>query len=223
MPNRAAIRDWARELTLIETDDFTNDKINNLVNQGLRELATRFQWPWLQTTGTLTVVSGTRSYTLPSDFQYMHSVIRASTKIRLRAVSPTDALGAYGDDFPIGEAKGYYLWNNDLLLTKEPSSDETLNLFYYQRVSTLDNDTDTPAFDEQFHLILGEYAISKIWEREEDFVKAKASEQRFDDGIEQMARWYQDRTKDMPMIFGERPQIRSIHSNMPWLSDAGIL
>ncbi len=207
----------------METDDIDNTKINNIINQGLRDLASRFRWSWLQTTATIAVSSGTRSYALPTDFQYMHSVIRADSKTRLRAVAPVKALGSYGDDFPTGTAGGYYLWGSTLFLTRDPDSNETLNLFYYQAPTVLSNDTDSPGFDSQFHLILADYATSKIWEREEDFVKAKASEQRFDDGVEQMARWYQDRSEDMPMILGEEPTIRATISNMPWLSDAGIL
>ncbi len=223
MPDRASIRDYARELTLVETDDISNDKINNIVNQGIREMASRFRWPWLETTTTIAVVSGTRSYALPTDFQYLHSLLRASSRIRLRATSASKALGAYGDDFPTGTASGYYLWGSNLFLTKDPDSNETLNLFYYQAPTVLSNDTDSPAFDSQFHLLLADYTVSKIWEREEDFVKAKASEDRWDDGVEQMARWYQERTNDMPMILGEEPSIRATILNMPWLDDAGIL
>ena len=223
MPDRAAIRDYTRELTLVEADDIGNDKINNIINQGLRELASRFRWPWLETTTTINVSAGTRSYALPSDFQYMHSLIRASSKIRLRAVSASKALGLYGDDFPTGNAEGFYLWGSTLHLTRDPASAETLNLFYHQAPTILSNDTDSPAFDSQFHLLLADYATSKIWEREEDFVKAKASENRWDDGVEQMARWYQDQTNDMPMVLGEEPTIRATVLNMPWLSDAGIL
>ena len=81
---------------------FGNDKINSIINQGLRDLASRFRWPWLQTTTTIAVTSGTRSYALPSDFQYMHSVLRADTKIRLRATSPPKPRGAHGGDFLTG-------------------------------------------------------------------------------------------------------------------------
>ena len=223
MPDRAAIRDYARELTLVETDDISNTKINNIIDQGIRELASRFRWPWLETTDTIAVVAGTRSYALPTDFQYLHSLLRAGSKIRLRATSPSKALGTYGDDFPEGTAEGYYLWGSSLFLTRNPASNETLNLFYYQSPTMLSNDTDVPGFDAQFHLLLADYAISKIWEREEDFVKAKASVNRWDDGVEQMARWYQERTEDMPMVLGEEPTIRATVLNMPWLSDAGIL
>lgn len=223
MPNRAAIRDYVRQLTLLETDDISNDKINPILDQGVREASSRFHWPFLQASSTVTVVDGTHVYSLPSDFQYLHTLIRDDTRIRLREVSASKAWNALGDSFPSGQAESFFLWEEQLHLTKIPSADETLNIKYFKSPTVMSDDTHTPEWDEQFHLIIADYAISKLWEREEDSIKSAEAMQKFDQGVEQMARWYNDKASDLPMVYGESPTVGAHVDNMPWLSDAGLL
>lgn len=219
MPNRSAIRDYVRQQTLIEEDDWGDDKINAVINQGLRRLSTRFDWPWLAATTTLSVTSGTASYSLPTDLRKTKALIRTDKRQRLVEVSPWEIVGKWGGDLPTGTPTSYYVHGRTMYLDRVPNESITYTWLYYTLPTTLDNDTDTPEFHEEFHLLLADYAISKAWEREEDFEKANEAMDDFTAQIEEMAAFYLDLGKDRPIVLGESRDLimRQAPNNMPWL------
>lgn len=219
MPNRAAIRDYVRQQTLIEEDDWGDDKIDAVINQGLRRLSTRFDWPWLAATSTLSVVAGTTSYALPTDLRKTEAITRQDRTGRLVEVSPWEISGKYGGDLPSGTPTSYFVHGRTLYLDRVPTEAITYDWLYYTSPTALSNDTDSPEFHEEFHLILADYAIAKAWEREEDFTKAGDAMQAFTDQVEEMAAFYLDLAKDRPVVVGEgRTLLQRRHpNNMPWL------
>ena len=219
MPDRAAIRDWVREQTLIESDDWSDDKINNVINQGLRVLATKFKWPWLAASTTLSTVAGTTTYAMPSDLTHTAAITHQTKPQRLVEVAPHQILGPRGGDLPSGAPTSYYIHGSNIYLDKVPTEAATYDWLYFTQVSVLDNDTDVPAFAEEFHLVLADYAIAQAWQREEDFTKADEAMEAFDSGVERMAVYYLDKGRDRPIILGEdRPTTyRTSRNNMPWL------
>lgn len=218
MPNRAAIRDYVRQQTLVETDDWGDDKINAVINQGLRRLSARFDWPWLAASGTLTTVAGTGSYALPTDLRKSLAITRIDKAQRLVEVSPWEILGRWGGDLATGTPESYYVHGRTLYLDKLPSEAATYTWLYFTSPTALDNDVDEPEFTDEFHLVLADYAVAKVWEREEDFTKAADSMKQFDRGVEEMAVFYLDVSRDRPVVFGEARTMRigSSGSNMPW-------
>lgn len=218
MPDRAAIRDYVRQQTLIESDDWGDDKINAVINQGLRRLSARFDWPWLAATTTLSVVAGTQEYTLPTDLRKALALTRTDKPQVLREVSPWEVLGKHGGDIPSGTPTAFYVHGRSLFLDKVPTESATYSWLYFTAPTTLDNDTDEPAFHEEFHLILADYAVAKAWEREEDFTKADDAMADFDRAVDEMASFYLDVSRDRPIIIGlERGMVGRRHTNMPWL------
>lgn len=224
MPDRASIRDWVREQTMYEADDWSDTKIDNVINQGLRELSTRFAWPWLLTTTTISTIASQQAYTIATDFLRLHTIRPTGVNDRLDVISPVEAFETYGDNFQEGDtATTCFLIGNQINLIPIPNA-TTANAYqvhYVKRAATLANDTDTPEFAEEFHLLLADYAVAKVWEREEDFTKRDIAMSDFDAAVEQMASFYLDRTEDRPMIYGEPPHMRrGLHRNMPFLDGA---
>lgn len=209
MSQLSAIRDFVREQTLIEADDWSNTKIDNVINEGIREVASRFRWPFLASSAQVSVTSGTQSYALSgiaSDIQRIAAIIDNDKRVKLQEIEAQYAWQVYGGDPTTSdEATGFYIWGDTLYLVPSPTATETdaYTLFYYKSPTELTNDTDTPEWSSQFHMLLAEYAIARVWEREEDYSKSAAAQGRFDARVEQMARHYLNRVEDEPLIYGE--------------------
>lgn len=222
MPDRSDIRDYVREQTLVETDDFADTKIDAIINQGLRVLSTRFDWPWLAETGTLSVVASTTAYTMPTDLSRSLAITHPTKANRLVEVSPWEILGKYGGDLPSGTPTSYFVHGRTMNLDRIPYEDVDYTWLYFKNATVLSNDTDEPEFAAEFHLILADYAVAKVWEREEDFTKADEAMKDYQEGVENMARFYLDVSHDRPIVFGESRDIgmRRHATNMPFLDGA---
>lgn len=227
MPDLAAIRDWVREQAQYETDDWSDTKLNNVVNQGLRIISARYPWPWLLATTTLDTIASQQSYTIASDFLRLHSVLPTGVNDRLDIVSPIEAFETWGDNFQeAATATSCFLLGSKLYLVPIPSTTATAayQVHYVKRATIMSNDTDTPEFDSEFHLLLAEYGVAKVWEREEDFTKRDAALAQFDRGVQEMAGFYLNRTENRPMVYGEPAYLRrGLRRNLPWLDDANLL
>lgn len=209
MAQLSAIRDFVREQTLIETDDWSNVKIDNVINEGIQEVASRFRWPFLAGSAQVSVTSGTQSYALSSiasDVQRIAAIIDNDKRVKLQEIEAQYAWELYGGDPTTSdEATAFYIWADTLYLVPVPTATEAdaYTMFYYKSPTLLSNDTDTPQWSSQFHMLLAEYAIARVWEREEDYSKSGVAQARFDARVEQMARHYLNRVEDEPLIYGK--------------------
>jgi hypothetical protein len=207
MPNRADLRNWVREQTLLESDDISNDLVNDWLDQAHREVAARFDWAWLATSSTLSVVAEQQAYPLPADLGRIEAVVSNTKRRRLHEESPSKVWSSYGGVSTFGEPRSFYVWGNNLHLVPVPSASETdaFTIYYYGSPNLMGSDTATPEFDPRFHVLLAVYAVGLAWQREEEYAKAERAFDEFSDGIDRMARHYLDRANDYPMIMGATP------------------
>lgn len=234
MSDLAAIRDWVREETLVETGDWSNDKINAVINEGLRAVSVRFPWPFLATSAQLSVTAGTQEYTFDtiSDFSgtgkklfAIEAIVDNDGRIKLNEIAAADAFTMYGGDMPDSPSSDrFFTWGNSIYLIPTPDTNDTdrYTVYYYRSSAELSNETDEPEWDSRFHLILADYGIARVWEREEEISKSQAADERFDRGIERMAQFYLNRAQDYPAVYGGGKSgmylDRTERANMPWLS-----
>lgn len=234
MSQLSDIRDWVREQTLVETTDWSNAKILNVINQGIRDLSVRFPWPWLATSNTLTVVAAQQAYTYDTISNFagtgkklfkIEAIIDNDSRVRLEELPAADAFKLYGGDMPDAvDARHFFTWGQSIYLLPTPSANDTnrYTVYYYQSPTELSNDTDSPEWDARFHMVLAEYAIGKVWEREEEIGKSRAADQRYREGVEQMAQFYLNRAQDYPSVMGGGKPLGEPHRgddryNMSWL------
>lgn len=221
MPNRSDIRDWVRQHTLIESDDYGDAKVDNVINQAVRDLSTQFNWPFLQTSSQVTLVTDTAEYALPSDFAHLEAAIRSDCACPIKEVTPQDAWARWKSDATSDKPTHFYLWGDNIVFAPTPSgaSLPTVTLYYYRQPTTLDNDVDTPEFHPQFHLVLAEFAAAKVWEREEDLARSNYYMDRYYQGVENMARYYLNRANDYPLVIGGGTSRTDPipRARMPWL------
>lgn len=218
MPNRAEIRDWVRQHTLIEEDDYADSKINAVINQGIRDLATQFDWPFLQTSYSFNVEEGQSAYPLPADFSHLAAAVRSSSGDVMVEITPQEAWSEYGGDRTSDNPRFFYLWGNEFVVAPAKSGERPMavTLYYFRHPHVLSADTAEPEFDAQFHMLLAEFAAAKVWEREEDLTRSNYYMDRYYAGVERMARYYLKRTDHFPLVIGEPRKQRS-GPRMPWL------
>lgn len=233
MATRANIRDYIREQTVIETTDWADAQVNAVIDEGYNYVATAFDWPFYFTKAAINVTADTAVYALPSDWAKTHSLVRASKRRRLREISPKDAFERWGDDFPTSsEATAFFFDYNSvagaapaLHLVPTPSATETTAYqhYYFTTPTLLAADGSSPEWVSMFHMILADYGVWKVWQREEDYDKAAKARDDFLDGLDRMARHYLNMADDRPVILGEsRDHFRRRGSaeNMPFLDGA---
>lgn len=218
MPQLSEIRDWVRQQTLVESDDMADSKVDAVINQGLRDLSTRTRWPWLVETATIPLVNAQQSYNLPTNLLSIDTVLLSNRSEPLQEVSTTYAFRNWGTLPPTATTpSAFYLWGSTLRVLPVPASPtQSLVMYYYKRPTLLSNDTDQPAFDPQFHLILAYYAAWHLWEREEDFEKGRALRDAYYEGVERMGRHYNNRSKDA-LVLGEGTIAYGRGPRQPWL------
>jgi hypothetical protein len=216
---RLEIKEWVRSQSMTEVDDLADVKLDALINEALRNIATRFRWPYLAAVTSLNLVAEQQAYTMPTDLQQIETITVTGARVRLEEVSPALAWQTFGDDFPTAtEPYAFFIWGGEINLIPIPDTSEgSVIVHYYRAPVVLANDTESPEFASQFHMIVADYVLKAVWEREEDFVKAESHMAAFRQGIEQMARFYLNRAGDNPTVLGDGSRIAGrLYPNMPW-------
>jgi hypothetical protein len=221
VPDRATIRDWVRQHTLIEDDDYADSKINNVIDEAVRDLSTQFSWPFLEASTTITLVDTQPNYALPADFATMNSAQRSDMAYLLKELHPRDAWARWAPDAGADKPTHFYFWGGDIYFAPTPTGPTLpdVTLRYYKMPTLMTNDTDTPEWDPQFHMLLAEFTAAKVWEREEDNARSQWHLERYYAAVERMARYYLNRAVDYPMVIGGGEDRKGYFpvGRMPWL------
>jgi len=214
---RALVTDIAR----IDSNDITDADLDRYLDEGYSEVVSNREWPWTYslTPETVTMVSGTDKYTLTSAVKRVVAVVETVLGYPLEMVSQIDwarrkdALSATTDP------RIFVFTRGTLHLWPVPATTDDLDVYYYEHPAWGALDTDEPVFDSAFHTVLVDWALSRIWEKEEDFDRADIYRSKFEIKMSRMTRFYNTEMSDKPMIYGERPEATG-GTNLPWLSDA---
>lgn len=208
-----------RNQTLLDSDDVADDVILGHLNRAISTVGVRFDWPFLHDSDTFDSVIGTRAYAMPTGCVYIDSIIEDGERRRLPEIGRMDAWDRYGDDPPTRTPTAFFLWANQIEFLELPSAVNTYNVFFRKQPTLLASAAASPEWNSQFHEFLSEYAVSKLWEREEDRALAVDALDRFEIGLSELAQFYINQAQDNPLIWGERPdrKTRSRYANMPWI------
>lgn len=208
-----------RSLSLLSTDDLSDSDMEDFVQEGNRRLAGMFDWPWNTSVSTTAdITGGSSQVTLPSDLARMRVVLIDGEKEKLAEISAEEAWERWGDDLPTGTPRVWWFLGDEFLhVAPVPASNTDLKIHYWADPSDI---TSVPDFAAQFHGILVEYALWRIWQREEDYTKAGRHEAAFNQFLNDMVRFYFNHSPDYPLVFGEPSdymQRRYGTPHMPWL------
>jgi len=208
-----------RNQTLLDTGDVSDAIILDHLNRAIKITGGRFAWPFLHDDAVITTVVGTQAYAFPTGAVFIDAIIEPDERIRLREIGRMDAWDRYGDDPPTRDARSFYLWEEKVVFTEIPQSIIAYIVKIRVQPTLLASGAESPQWNAQYHDFLSEYAIAKLWEREEDRALAADAMERFHTGVGDMAAFYMNQVSDTPMVWGERPDraYASAYANTPWI------
>jgi hypothetical protein len=221
----AQIISRVREQSLISTTQFADADVLLLLNEGERFVSTLEKWPYLFTSSDEDYTAATREYDLSTDFSisdmaFIDQIVdKYSHKRRLIPISFQEYIDMYGDDPSSGNPRYYYLTGVDTLgLVPVPSATTTsssgLSIYYYKTPTVMATTSASPEWTAQLHDLLVDYGLYRVWEREEYFDEATKAYGRFIEGVALMKRYYNMRTTDSPVVFGDGTWSRRVRSSV---------
>jgi len=196
----ANIRDWVRQQTLVEAADFSAANLTTVINQGLYELGTAGDWPFLDASAALIIEDGADAYALPTGFDRLVAVYD-DDGVMLPETHRRSAVQQFRAPVP-GKPQAFYLWQEQLVFVPAPDTTFFMTVDYRKLPTLLVNDTDVPEWHPAFHMVLAEYAASKVWEREEDMERAGFYYGNFLGKVNDMELFYRNRGMDSPLVVG---------------------
>lgn len=213
--------DSVRQVCLLSTDDIADAKVILMIDEGNSRLSAMFDWPWLKASADVTVTADTAECSLPADFSRNRAMLLKTENTKLAEISDQEAWERWGDDLPTGTPEVFWFTTaGKFEVAPVPSANDTIVCHYWKDPTALTAGANTPVFASQFHGILADWALYRIWQREEDYAKAQQHEVAFGRTLNDMARFYFNRGQDYPIVFGERSdysQRRRGTNNMPFL------
>jgi len=217
------MRDYARKIIRIDESDVTDPEMDEFLNEGYDRVVMHTDWPWLKAAGTedIVMVSGQTQYPTTTP-EAITTIVNKEQRYQLRSISKNQLDRYLGSTITTTQPTSYYWLDGLLSIFPSPSSTDTLEVHYVSVPLFGPLDTDEPVFNSLFHRIIVDWSLHRLWEMEEDFDKSTEYRARFEEGMARMTIWYNDLNMDTPNIFGVSPTFHH-PSNMPFLSDAGIL
>ena len=157
MPNLATLRSRLRDRLAANTNDtfLTATRLDNAVNAALQKSTTVHDWPWLQTSTTITTAANDAEYAVPADFLRTNVLSATDTGYpldprsmkTLRTITSTRQEPSY-----------YAIYAGSVHLRPTPSGIMTLTHDYYRIENTLLSDSDTSLVPDPFADGIVEYA-----------------------------------------------------------------
>lgn len=169
--NLTTLRDRVRALTGIKLTDLRSDEqIDVVLNECYQEVLQISDWPFLRTSTTVTLTSGTDEFTMPTGFQEIHSVTYSSpqdvqTRMRQTTLNEMDYVEPDEEGDPIYYAK---VDENTIRIWPAPAHALTLTVRGKESVSNLSAGSDEPVYAEQFHPLIAYRAAARILGEEGD-------------------------------------------------------
>lgn len=174
-------------------------RIKNWINEAQRQIAREVEGPEFQSTYSLTLIPGTYAYSLPADFLRAQVVAYPAQNTTMNPMDLKDFFQANPSQVA-GPPQNYALDGSTLLLFPNPSTADTISLYYLANPPVLVNDTDVPVLNGDYLHLLVDYAVRKAFEAEDDYEAAQYFEQQYKNDLAGYASDVQWRVIDRPRL-----------------------
>lgn len=216
------LRLFIRDMTLVAEHELSDALLNRFLLEGHTKVCKRRNWAWLLQ-DIETFVPGTGTFILANlnqapiqaiadlaPTERLHTPLTQITRTQYTFMTRGRGIGNY--------PKVYWVENGNLYFDPAPSAGEEFAISYYAVVPwDIDADEEMPQVPEDSHTsTVGNYAIHRIWERQEDLDKSDAYLGRYEVAVAELIEIENRFNADGPKIMGEIAGIRG-RNNMPWL------
>jgi hypothetical protein len=192
---------------VVEDTNVSDNEIIILLNQGLREIAVAFEWPFLQDAASLDLTDSTRTIALPNDFLYGAVLMDNDKDTILPFIAPATFFSEVGDGGTRESTNPdfFTIWAGNIYLHPIPEATDSgrLNLYFYKDMTMLAATGDSPQFEAAFHWILVEYAKWKLYDREEYYDQSERAFITYSRYLADMVDWYKIQFRRYPMLWGD--------------------
>lgn len=184
MPTLSDFRTRLRDRLASHVQDtfLTSTRLDAAINVALQKSTTTHDWPWLQTTTTITTVVGTDTYAVPADFLRTNSITVTTTGevIEVRAMKVIRQIVSAATPPEV-----YSIYAGSVYLRPIPSVIQTLTHDYYRIENTLLSDSDASLVPDPFADGIVEYAAYLLFRVTRELDKA-------DDALAAYKMWVKD-------------------------------
>ena len=197
----AAVR---RRTGLSSTDAFAADAdITEILNEVNAAVATEHDWPWLETSATLTTAAGTAAYSPPAG--WMRTV-----SLQIPGYAPLDggdSRGSLDQRYPTstttGQPVSYVISGDQIRLYPTPDAVYSITHVYYQSETVLDDGADNPLLPVWAQGVLMWGAAAALFRRTGQDARADEAQKQYDRWLRRL----QDNTRrsTAPMRVRVRP------------------
>ena len=182
----AAVR---RRTGLSSTDAFAADAdITEILNEVNAALATEHDWPWLETSTTLTTANGTAAYSPPADWMRTRTLQIAGSE-PMDGSRSRQQLDTYFPDSSSGggQPQFFVVSGDSIRLYPTPDGVYSVTHVYYRTETTLDDGADLPLMPTwaQGALMWGAAAI--LFRRTGQDGRADEADQQFEKWLRRLA------------------------------------
>ncbi len=195
------------EPKLAQVKIYVNEVYKDILNQSL-------DWGWREKEGTITLVAGTTSYSLPSDCDVdsIKEIRYPDTLKTLKQLSYNEfdqIIFPFNDEFiqiqnqqTIDRPEFAYIFENKINIYPTPSSSATLKFRYQVVPSDLSGKDDEPIIPSQYHhlLAIGASAMLRVFPLN-NTAGATADQSLYNDSIRRMVAHHRK-------FFGNKPSMR---------------
>lgn len=142
------------KLGLLAVDEMIPEaSLYRSINNGIRRMATEFDWPWLEDITTISVTAGDNEYALPARF--VRAKVVSINETELAAQSPRNVLYAFDQE---GDPVDFVISGNSIKLYPTPVQDGELVMVYTKADNELDDDADTVLTPDWYLDVIVTYA-----------------------------------------------------------------
>lgn len=160
---------------------------NEMLNAAYETVAGLRRWPWLEhddatfaTTAGVFFVSLGGVFSEPLMWVDAVRLQQGTTYLDLEYLPPQEFRSLQHVDRDQGVPQYWTEIKNELRFFPCPDRAYTLWIDYIKRPALMDDDTDTPLFDSEFHEVLVWHAAAQMGYRERDLASADFAQNQFD-------------------------------------------
>lgn len=188
-----------------QTGDLPDADLTEILEEGYNTVAGTHRWPWLENSASIDVTADTIEYAFPTGFAFMRAITRNGKSYRLQEISQDKYIYMVGDNPTSStDARFFYITGSKIGFYPTPSATESgAYVVYFYKTPTIPTGANSPEWTSQFHHILVDYGAYRVWEREEYFDESEKAYGRFVRGLKDMIRFYQMRSQESPMVYGD--------------------
>lgn len=155
---------------------WSQTELANWINEGCADIARRVEWK--RTTAPIAIIANTQTYTAPIDVYRIYRVEFTPTgsqntyTIEFRGYMEMDQIWGINQQWPASYPMYYTLWQvpptMQIILYPVPSQAGTLNVRYYQQITTAVNPTDPIDCLQGWEDVVYDYTVYRALRKDAD-------------------------------------------------------